>query len=258
MDGNAARAYEKFIEKGEQKFMHEYYASNREKIKKGMHKFLILVAPELEKASGKKYNELYEEIWDYYEKNLLERFPYVGGDKVSGTKNLTGAYYFVAMGEVLKRYDVTLDDIGHIMVCSYERTTLKMPGIVRTLMGKVYKSPKLLNKMLLKKDDKNAENAAVNPGSFETQTQIPPEVGFDFSYYNLVCPLANFARKYGYEEYMPYLCNLDYVMFGVLGAPLFREHTCFEDGDYCDFKLKIDAKPLPYWPPVFSQDNPFK
>ena len=57
---------------------------------------------------------------------------------------------------------------------------------------------------------------------------------------------------------MPYLCNLDYVMFGVLGAPLYREHTCFEDGDYCDFKLKLDAKPLPYWPPVFSQDNPYK
>ena len=57
---------------------------------------------------------------------------------------------------------------------------------------------------------------------------------------------------------MPYLCNLDYVMFGVLGAPLYREHTCFEDGDYCDFKLKISAKPLSYWPPVFQQDNPYK
>ena len=57
---------------------------------------------------------------------------------------------------------------------------------------------------------------------------------------------------------MPWLCNLDYVNFGLLGAPLYREHTCFEDGDYCDFKLKLDAKPLPYWPPVFSQDNPYK
>jgi len=89
-------------------------------------------------------------------------------------------------------------------------------------MGKLYRSPKLLNKMLLKKDAKNAENAAVNPDSFETQTQIPPEAGFDFSYKNLVCPLANFARKYGYEEYMRYLCNLDYVNFGLLGAPLYR------------------------------------
>ncbi len=238
--------------------MHGYYASNREKFKKRMRKLLDPVVPELEAASGKKYAEVSEEIWDYYDKNLLERFPYIGGDSVSGTKNLTGAYVFVAMGEILKRYGAKMEEIGRIMILSYERTTLKMPGIARALMGKVYRSPKLLNKMLVKKDAKNAANAAANPGSFETQTQIPPEAGYDFSYHNLVCPLSDFARKYGYEAYMPWLCNLDYVMFGTLGAPLFREHTCFEDGDYCDFKLKLDAQPLAYWPPVFRQDNPYK
>lgn len=118
-------------------------------------------------------------------------------------------------------------------------------------------NPRILTKIFLKKDRKNALNAAQNPGSFETQTQIPPEKGYDFSYHNLVCPLADFAKKYGYEEYMPYLCNLDYVMFGILGAPLYREHTCFDD-DYCDFKLKLSAKPMDYDPPVFTQGNGYK
>ena len=70
-----------------------------------------------------------------------------------------------------------------------EQYYLNMPGLVRKAMGKIYKSLKLLNKMLLKKDAKNAANAAKNPGSFETKTQIPPEVGYDFSYHNLVCPI---------------------------------------------------------------------
>ena len=52
--------------------------------------------------------------------------------------------------------------------------------------------------------------------------------------------------------------NLDYVMFGVFGVPLYREHTCFEDGDYCDFKRKMDAKPMEYWPPVFTQGKGYK
>lgn len=201
--------------------MHSYYAENKEKLKKGLSQFMQLVKPELERAGGKPYAALLAEIWDYYEKNLLERFPYIGGDKVSGTKNLTGAYSFVAMGEVLKRYGASMEEIGRIMVLCYERYYLNMPGLVRKAMGKIYRSPKLLNKMLLKKDAKNAANAAENPGSFETKTLIPPEAGYDFSYHNLVCPLSIFARKYGYEEYMPYLCNLDYVMFGVLGAPLY-------------------------------------
>ena len=238
--------------------MHSYYAENKEKLKKGLSRFMQLVKPELEKTGGKPYTALLAEIWDHYEKDLLERFPYIGGDKASGTKNLTGAYCFVAMGEVLKRYGASMEEIGRIMALCYERYYLKMPGLIRKAMGKIYNSPKLLNKMLLKKDARNAANAARNPGSFETRTQIPPEEGYDFSYHNLVCPLASFAKKYGYGEYMSYLCNLDYVMFGVLGAPLYREHTCFTNGDYCDFKLKIGAEPLPYWPPVFQQDNPYK
>lgn len=188
----------------------------------------------------------------------LGNFPYIGGDDVSGTRNLTGAYCFVSMGEVLKRYGAGMEEIGHLMVLAYERRFNGMPGIVKAIARRSYTNVKSLNRQFRKKDAQNAANAARYPGSFETQTMLPPEAGYDFSYHNLVCPLANFARAHGYEAYMPYLCNLDYVMFGVFGVPLFREHTCFEDGDYCDFKLKLGAEPMPYWPPVFTQGKGYK
>lgn len=223
-----------------------------------MKGFLALVSSELENASKKTYPEALEDIWNIYEQNMLARFPYIGGDKASGTKNLTEAYMLVAMGEFLEGYHMSVEEIGHVMTIAYERRMKKIPAPLRRIMGKMFTNPKLLNKMFLKKDAQNAANAAKNPGSFETKTQLPPEAGYDFSYHNIICPLANFARQYGYERYMPYLCNLDYVMFGILGAPLFREHTCFEDGGYCDFKLKTDAEPLAYWPPVFQQGKGYK
>ncbi len=238
--------------------MYEYYKQNAPKFKKTMNGLLKPVTNELERYSGKLYCEIFEEIWQHYEKNLLENFPYIGGDTVSGTKNLTGAYCFVSMGEVLKKYGVSLEEIGHLMVLAYERKFNGMPGIVKAIAHKSFTNIKSLNKKYQKKDVQNAANAAKYPGSFETKTMIPPEDGYDFSYHNLVCPLSNFAKAYGYEEYMPYLCNLDYVMLGVFGVPLFREHTCFEDGDYCDFKLKMNAKPMEYWPPVFMQGNGYK
>lgn len=238
--------------------MHEYYAKNATKLKKAMNSLLKPVAGELEKAGGKPYADLLSEIWGHYEKNMLENFPYIGGDDVSGTSNLTGAYCFVSMGEVLKTYGMGMEEIGHLMVLAYERRFNAMPGIAKTIAHKSFTNVKSLNKKYLKKDARNAANAARFPGSFKTKTMIPPESGYDFSYHNLVCPLSNFAKAQGYEEYMPYLCNLDYVMFGVFGVPLFREHTCFEDGDYCDFKLKTDAKPMPYWPPVFTQGKGYK
>lgn len=237
--------------------MHTYYEKNSGKLKKTMKSFLALVGPELETAGGRPFDEAFESMWTIYERDMLARFPYIGGDEASGTKNLTEAYMLVAMGEYLKGCSVPLEETGRLMTLAYERRMKKMPALVRRLMGRMFNDPRLLNRMFLKKDAKNAANAAKNPGSFETKTQIPPEAGYDFSYHNLVCPLANFAKQYGYEEYMPYLCNLDYVMFGILGAPLFREHTCMDDG-FCDFKLKAGAEPMQYWPPVFSQGRGYK
>ena len=238
--------------------MHEYYAKSAPKLKKAMTGLLKPIAGELEKACGKPYAAIFREIWEHYEKNMLENFPYIGGDEVSGTRNPTGAYCFVSMGEVLKSYGAAMEEIGRLMVLAYERRFHAMPGLVKTIAYKSFTNVKSLCKKYQKKDAQNAANAARNPGSFETKTMLPPEAGYDFSYHNLVCPLSNFAKAHGYEAYMPYLCNLDYVMFGVFGVPLFREHTCFADGDYCDFKLKLGAKPLAYWPPVFTQGKGYK
>lgn len=238
--------------------MHEYYRKNRKKLKKTMNSYLKHISGELSGASGKSYDSLFEEIWDYYDKNLLEHFPYIGGDDVSGTSNLTGAYCFVAMGEVLKRYGVGLHETGWLMVECYERFFNAKPMIVRAIAKRMFSNPKLATKTYTKKDAKNAVNAARYPGSFETKTQIPPEPGYDFSYHNLVCPLAAFAKEHGYGGYMPYLCNLDYVMLGAFGVPLYREHTCYEDGDYCDFKVKLGAPILKAWPPVFQQEGVYK
>ena len=160
--------------------MHEYYRNSAKKIRKTNEKYLHFIQKELTERTGKSYEELCNEIWTCYEENMLEYFPYIGGDKASGTKNLTGCFGFVAMGEVLKRYGVSLEEIGHLMVLSYERNTLAMPSPIRKIMHKMFTSPTLLNKMFVKKDASNAENAKNNPGSFETKTIIPPEPGYIF------------------------------------------------------------------------------
>ncbi|MDO4314200.1 MAG: L-2-amino-thiazoline-4-carboxylic acid hydrolase [Oscillospiraceae bacterium] len=237
--------------------MHRYYERKQPKLKKNMDRQLRHIRGELERDTGKSYPVIFEEIWNCYVADFLERFPYIGGDDVSGTSNLTGAYCYVAMGEVLKKYGQELEHIGRLMTLSYERMYRAMPGAARWVMGKLFNSPGLLTRMFRKKDAANAANAAKYPGSFETKVQAPT-AEYPFIYHNLVCPLSNFAMRYGYGEYMPYLCNLDYVMFGVLGVPLYRSHTCFLDGDYCDFSIKPGAPVMEYWPPVCSQKRGFK
>lgn len=52
--------------------MHEYYRNNILKLKKENEGYLRFVKVELEQNAGKPYSEVWEEIWGFYEKNLLE------------------------------------------------------------------------------------------------------------------------------------------------------------------------------------------
>jgi len=57
--------------------------------------------------------------------------------------------------------------------------------------------------------------------------------GFYYHYTN--CPINNFCRKYGYEEFTPVLCNIDYATFAMMGGRLNRQYTLAEGGPMCDY-----------------------
>ncbi len=234
--------------------MHEFYAANQAKFKKDMDQLLKPIADELIKETGRTYPQLFEEVWDYYRSELLEKFPYIGGNQVSGTRNLTGAYCYIALGVVCRKYGVSLERWGYLITLAYERYFDKIPNSIKKLTGMLLSKPKLVNKMLRKKDAKNAANARKNPGSFETQTQ-EPTAEYTTIYHTTVCPLANFAKEYGYMEYMPYICNLDYVMFASFGLPFYREKTCAAGDGCCDFKFKPGAPIVPAWPCHATDEN---
>ena len=87
--------------------MHPYYQQNEEKLKRQMNAYLILVRLEIEQIFGKAYDEAFEEIWGYYRAQMLERCPYIGGDRSSGTKNLTGCLFFIAVGVCGKNHGLS-------------------------------------------------------------------------------------------------------------------------------------------------------
>lgn len=61
----------------------------------------------MESTASKAYSEVFEAIWGIYERDMLSRFPYIGGNDASGTKNLTEVYMLVATGEYLKEYGLS-------------------------------------------------------------------------------------------------------------------------------------------------------
>ena len=50
------------------------------------------------------------------------------------------------------------------------------------------------------------------------------------------CPAAEFALKYGFEDIMPALCNVDYASMELIHARLIRTTTC-ANGCKCDYTI---------------------
>lgn len=56
-----------------------------------------------------------------------------------------------------------------------------------------------------------------------------------FYYHFTHCPIADFCRKYGYEEITPVLCDIDFITMGMMHSVLHREHTLASGGSLCDY-----------------------
>ena len=59
------------------------------------------------------------------------------------------------------------------------------------------------------------------------------------------CPNAEFAKKHGFADIMPLLCNTDYFGMEQLHACLIRTSNCVK-GNHCDFCIVADKNPLAY------------
>lgn len=55
------------------------------------------------------------------------------------------------------------------------------------------------------------------------------------------CPVADFAKRFGFKEIMTSLCKVDYKCLEIMHAKLIREHTCVE-GNRCDYTIYGDEE----------------
>ena len=90
---------------------------------------------------------------------------------------------------------------------------------------------------------KDAASIRKKPDGFiNVQTTFDKENGI-IRYKFTQCPNAEFAKKHGFEDIMPLLCNTDYYGMDQLHACLIRTSNCVK-GSFCDFCIVADQNPL--------------
>lgn len=71
------------------------------------------------------------------------------------------------------------------------------------------------------------------------------------------CPAAEFAKRFGFADIMPALCNVDYASMELLHAKLVRTTTCV-DGCRCDYTICGDKDSYVKEHPEYRDENGYR
>ena len=71
------------------------------------------------------------------------------------------------------------------------------------------------------------------------------------------CPAAEFAKRFGFADIMPALCNVDYASMELLHAKLVWTTTCV-DGCRCDYTICGDKDPYVKEHPEYRDENGYR
>lgn len=168
-----------------------------------------------------------DQIYDGFKKEV----PDIGGTKNMLAGNLDMALAFFAFYEASDKRingDSVLEMAGWMfskMSFASKIADFNKPWMAK-LMYKVYiPYAKKVEKHKAKGEWANAWSVRINPESFTEGC----------SFHLIGCPLVDFARKHGYMELMPYMCETDHMSASLMNAKLLRKHTVAQGADSCDY-----------------------
>ena len=165
---------------------------------------------------------------------LLADMPYIGGWENSLTDTLTQVGSMLALYFVLKEEGKSTEEIGELVHRIADKKVESMPPFLRSLLGKLYMSgywrKRTGKKALVSQKKEHAGNFV-----FEVVKGKQGEYEWGINY--LECAIAKFFHAQGADEFTPYMCYVDYILFPGMGIDLKRTGTIGQGCSHCDFRF---------------------
>lgn len=193
------------------------------KYKKLFKRYVRKYFPDKEKELLIKTNRIYD--------TLRKDAPYIGGRSNMLASNLDMAIAFFAF------YDATDKKLTGESVIEMVKWMTERLTFARKLID--FNKPwvaKLMYKLYIPYAKKVEKNTANGKWGNAWKVVVNPENYKEGCSFHLVgCPLVDFAKKHGYMDIMPYLCETDHVTAGLMNAKLLRNHTVALGSESCDY-----------------------
>ena len=188
----------------------------------------------IKKHFSLEYKEICRRQKEIFPK-MMSNAPDLGGKDNSLAGNLTMFIIFLSFYEAA---DHRLDGntIDELLIEVYNSVRFLSP--LMNINHKIILNP--FRKYLYKSYKKYADDVKKNQTEgkwLETWLmRVNPNNTDEGIAFTLVgCPLVQYAKKYGYMEIMPHMCNLDHQYAKLMHAKLIRTHTVATGSDSCDY-----------------------
>lgn len=197
-------------------------------------KYWKMVIPYVKKSVTKRYGKEYttalmQKTHEEY-KDMLRRIDDVGKDNPMAS-NIYECLIFLALWKAADGR-ISIEELREISVEILSMPVLKLMGLF--VNGNKASGVQRVRKMM----EKDAQWLEQNP----QYKKYSWDFNFDetkhkdgFYYHFTQCPLNNFARKEGYLEVLPVMCDIDYLTAKLMHFTLHREQTLAGGGTKCDY-----------------------
>lgn len=196
-----------------------------------------LVKKDLVRRFGKEEAASLIQKTDAVYRDMLNRADGIGKDNHMAS-NLFEGLLFLALWEAADG-KISVDDLREIT-----RAVMQFPAM--KLVGLFVNANRSGLEKLEKRMHKNAEWPEVHP----QYKGVSWDFNFDktkhsegFYYHFTRCPLNDFARREGYIEVLPAMCEIDLLSAELMHAKLIRKQTLASGGDCCDYWFVGDKSP---------------
>ena len=207
-------------------------------VERAIKRYIKKHFPNERKTIANKAHELYPE--------LMSKTPDIGGKENMLANNLTMFILVIAYYEASRHridgaaIDEILDDIYNRYKWLGAFLNLNKKSTLSMMRKKLYKS---YSEYARKVEEKQSRGEWLDTWGMIVDPLNDPTC---FNFTLIGCPLAEYAKKYGYMELMPHMCALDHKYAKMMHTRLIRTHTVATGADSCDYRLLI-CNPRNIW-----------
>lgn len=215
--------------------MNEYYVQQTKKLLRGHDRLMKFGRILLINEYGEpKTAEIFAHTRSQFEQ-LIPHIPYIGGSANPLTDTLVQMTSLLALYRVLKDQGKPVAEIGALVHQMAQTQIDSFPGLARRLIGRLYMS----HFWRWRTQRKALETQKYQyPGNFVYEVVEGDGQNFEWGVNYLECGVVKFFHNQQADEFTPYMCVIDFLMFPAMGVQLHRQGTIANGCTHCDFRFK--------------------